>query len=185
MARHLWKIGGLGVISSLSNQTWTSISPYFLYFWRFQGKITIVYISTCWYCKKNNHESAECYFVKMKSNLPYLVYLLTSCIYDVFKTNLQYPLILLIFQSIWSLGWCDFDTIFCEKIGGRGLFCSISSYLLNFCCFQDRLSPHFIDFSKNMVMRVLWFWQKYEVQLFFCHFQIKLTLVYLLIFCIL
>ena len=123
-------------------------------------------------------------FVKMKSNLPYLVYLLTSCIYDVFKTNLQYPLILLIFQSIWSWGWCDFDTIFCEKIWGRGLFCSISSYLLNFCCFQDRLSPHFIDFSKNMVMRVLWFWQKYEVQLFFCHFQIKLTLVYLFMFCI-
>ena len=48
----------------------------------------------------------------------------------------------------------------------------------------DVISPHFHDFSKNMVMRVSWFWQKYEGRGLFCHFQIKLTIVYLLIFLI-
>ena len=45
------------------------------------------------------------------------------------------------------------------------LHTSISSYFVVFLTFSRQifdilLTPQFIDFSKNIVMRVLWFWQK-------------------------
>ena len=44
LIRFCEKIGGLSVISSLPNQTCTSIFSYFLYFLCFQSKFTTVYL---------------------------------------------------------------------------------------------------------------------------------------------
>ena len=56
------------------------------------------------------------------------------------------------------------------------VFLTFSRYISNV------ISSYFTVFSKNMSMRVSWFWQKHESWGLFRHFLIKLTLVYLYIF---
>ena len=56
------------------------------------------------------------------------------------------------------------------------VFLTFSRYISNV------ISSYFTVFSKNMSMRVSWFWQKHESWGLFSHFLIKLTLVYLYIF---
>ena len=79
---------------------------------------------------------------------------------------MEYPLIILIFQRIWSWECYGFDKYRIVE-GYFVLFkLNLHKYFLFFVFLTfsrqiyNSISPHFIDFLKNMVMRVLWFWQK-------------------------
>ena len=93
LTRFCEKIGGLGIISSLSNQTCTSISSYFLYFWCFQSKFTTVYPLILLIFQKEllmRVESVISSSMLFRHQIKLaLVYLLIFCIFDVLKTNLQ------------------------------------------------------------------------------------------------
>ena len=114
------KIVGYRVISSFSDPTYTSISSFFLNYWRFQDifrKVSLHCIDfsknmvkrALWFwhnfCKKRGQKVFRHFQIKLALFfLPIFILSSNFWIWSFYKFTIVYPLILLIFQIIWWLG---------------------------------------------------------------------------------